>query len=183
AGADQLAAPDPARPPPPTDRWLGEGGAYVGFVDPHDEALGVGLRMEPLGDDSLVVVGQAGGILAGRKAVAYGEVAEHPLVGLDPDSSLRRWIEMRLGPRAPVARYRTTVAHINVLIALAAAGIGLAVVPRRALDPDQPLDVCELRDPWARRRHLRAAGRPPPPPAPAPHPQPRRRAPPPHGDG
>ncbi|MFE3598831.1 LysR family transcriptional regulator [Streptomyces sp. NPDC059142] len=168
---------------PRTVRMLADGEADLGIVVDDDEALGVGLRMEPLGDDSLVVVGQAGGILAGRKAVAYGEVAEHPLVGLDPDSSLRRWIEMRLGPKAPVARYRTTVAHINVLIALAAAGIGLAVVPRRALDPDQPLDVCELRDPWARRRHLLAWGAKDSAPATAALAEHLHRAAPPDGDG
>ena len=114
--------------------------------------------MEPLGDDSLVVIAQVGGILAGRTSLTYSEVAEHPLVGLHADSSLRRWIEKHLGPHAPVVRYRTTVANLNILVSLAAAGAGLAVVPRRAIDPHQPLDVCELQDPWARRRHLLAWG-------------------------
>ncbi|MGN9843523.1 LysR substrate-binding domain-containing protein [Nonomuraea sp. H19] len=81
-------------------------------------------------------------------------VAEHPLVGLDADSSLRRWIEKHLGDHAPVVRHRTTVADLNVLVSLAAAGVGLAVVPGRAIDPRQPVDVCELREPWARRHHL-----------------------------
>ncbi|MFD7815423.1 LysR substrate-binding domain-containing protein [Streptomyces sp. NPDC059785] len=97
-------------------------------------------------------------ILAGRTAPAYSEVAEHPLVGLDADSSLRRWIEKHLEPHAPVVRYRTTVADLGVLITLAAAGAGLAVVPRHAVPPHQPLDVCELQDTWARRHHLLAWG-------------------------
>ncbi|WP_258382813.1 LysR substrate-binding domain-containing protein [Streptomyces sp. NTH33] len=79
-------------------------------------------------------------------------------MGLDAGSSLRRWIEKHLGPHAPAARYRTTVADLGVLVALAAAGVGLAVVPRRAIDPHQPLAVCELQDPWARRHHLLAWG-------------------------
>lgn len=140
---------------PQTVRMLVDGEADLGVVV-DDETRGCGLDMEPLGDDSLVVVGQAGGILAGRTALAYSEVAEHPLVGLDRDSSLRRWIETHLGPHAPFVRYRTTVASLNVLIALAAAGVGLAVVPRRAIDPAQPLDVCGLQDSWARRHHLLA---------------------------
>ncbi|KOG88351.1 LysR family transcriptional regulator, partial [Streptomyces varsoviensis] len=111
---------------------------------------------EPLGDDSLVVIGQAGGILADRAALTYREVAEHPLVGLDADSSLRRWIEKHLGPHAPAVRYRTSVADLNVLVRLVSAGVGLAVVPRRAIDPSRPLDVRELQDPWARRHHLLA---------------------------
>ncbi|KPC58418.1 LysR family transcriptional regulator [Streptomyces chattanoogensis] len=142
---------------PQTVRMLADGEADLGVVL-DDEARGCGLEMEPLGDDSLVVIGQPGGILTGRTAVTYSEVAEHPLVGLDADSSLRRWIEKHLGPHAPAVRYRTSVAGLNVLVALAAAGVGLAVVPRRAIDPSQRLDVCELQDPWARRHHLLAWG-------------------------
>ncbi|TQE38241.1 LysR family transcriptional regulator [Streptomyces ipomoeae] len=142
---------------PQTVRMLADGEADLGVVL-DDEARECGLRMEPLGDDSLVVIGQAGGILTDRTALTYSEVAEHPLVGLDPDSSLRRWIEKYLGAHAPVVRYRTTVANLSVLVALAAAGAGLAVVPRRAIDPHQPLDVCELQETWARRHHLLAWG-------------------------
>ncbi|GAA0696894.1 LysR substrate-binding domain-containing protein [Streptomyces malaysiensis subsp. malaysiensis] len=142
---------------PRTVRMLADGEADLGVVL-DNEARDCGLTMEPLGDDSLVVIGQLGGILAGRTTVAYREVAEHPLVGLDPGSSLRRWIEKNLGPHAPAVRYRTTVAHLNTLVSLAAAGVGLAVVPRRVLAPSQPLDVCELRDPWSHRRHLLAWG-------------------------
>lgn len=143
---------------PRTMRMLAAGEADLGVVV-DDEARGPGPDTEPLGDDSLVVVGQVGGILAGRTALTYSEVAEHPLVGLDAASSLRRWIEKHLGPHAPAARYRTTVADLGTLVALAAAGVGLAVVPRRALDPAEgPFDVCDLNEPWARRHHLLAWG-------------------------
>lgn len=138
---------------PQTVRMLADGDADLGIVL-DVEARNCGLDTEPLGDDPLVVIGQSGGILAGRTAVTYDEVAEHPLVGLDAESSLRRWIEKNVGSHAPVPRYRTTVANLNTLIALAAAGVGLAVVPRRAVDPSQPLEVCDLQDPWSRRQHL-----------------------------
>lgn len=142
---------------PRTVRMLADGEAQLGVVV-DDEARGCGLTMEPLGDDSLVVIGRAGGVLAGRTALSYAEVAEHPLVGLDADSALRRWIEKHAGPHAPVVRYRTSVANLHVLVALVAAGVGLAVVPRRAIDDSRQLDVCELQDPWAQRRHLLAWG-------------------------
>ena len=142
---------------PQTLRRLADGDADLGVVL-DDEARDCGLRMESLGDDSLVVIGQTGGALTGRTALTYSEAAEHPLVGLDDNSSLRRWIEKHLGPHAPVVRHRTTVADLGVLVALAAAGAGLAVVPRRAIDPRLSLDVCELQDPWARRHHLLAWG-------------------------
>ena len=142
---------------PNTLRLLAEGAADLGVVIDH-EAGGGDVRTEPLGDDSLVVIGQAGGILAGRTSLAYREAAEHPLVGLDADSSLRRWIDANIGPRAPAARFRTTVADINVLVALVAAGVGLAIAPRRAVEGDPRLDVCALEDPWSRRNHLLAWG-------------------------
>jgi DNA-binding transcriptional LysR family regulator len=141
---------------PHTVRILAAGEADLGIVI--DDGTGAWSpeteppRIEPLGDDSLVVIGQAGGVLAGRGALSYHEVAEHPLVGLDVDSPLQRSIESNLGPRAPVARYRTRVGNFSTLVALAAAGVGLAVVPRRAFDPGAPLDVSELLEPWARRR-------------------------------
>ncbi|MEU7040762.1 LysR family transcriptional regulator [Streptomyces varsoviensis] len=152
---------------PQTVRTLADGEADLGVVL-DDEVRDCGLTMEPLGDDSLVVIGQAGGILADRAALTYREVAEHPLVGLDADSSLRRWIEKHLGPHAPAVRYRTSVTDLNVLVRLVSAGVGLAVVPRRAVDPSRPLDVRELQDPWARRHHLLAwavKDGPPSPPA------------------
>lgn len=142
---------------PLTVRRLAAGEADLGVIlndGAHDDEL----RTESLGDDSLVVIGQRGGTLSGRTAVSYEEVAEHPLVGLNAESSLRLWIEARLGEHAPAVRYRTTVAGPGVVVELAAAGVGLAIVPRRTFDPDQPLDVCELLEPWASREHLLAWG-------------------------
>lgn len=142
---------------PQTLQMLADGAADLGVVIDNEAADG-DVETELLGDDSIVVIGQAGGILAGRTSLAYREVAEHPLVGLDAESSLRRWIERSLGPHAPAVRYRTTVADINVLVALAAAGVGLAIAPRRAVEDDRRLDVCALQDPWSRRHHLLAWG-------------------------
>ncbi|MEV4263214.1 LysR family transcriptional regulator [Kribbella sp. NPDC049584] len=112
------------------------------------------LRTEPLADDSLVVIGQAGGTLAGRTSIAYAEVAEHPLVGLDRNSPLTQWMDERLGPHAPAPRYRTVVPTLHMLITLATAGAGLAIVPRRAVDAIAALDICPLQDAWSTRAHL-----------------------------
>ena len=134
---------------------LADGRADLGVVI-EDETRDSGLEAAPLGDDSLVVIGQPGGILAGRTAMSYAEVAEHPMVGLDADSPLQRWIDANLGPHAPRGRFRTRVGHLGSVVALAAAGVGLAVVPRGAAEPDPagpaPVRLCALREPWARRQ-------------------------------
>ncbi|MEV6260000.1 LysR family transcriptional regulator [Streptomyces sp. NPDC051784] len=142
---------------PDTVRALLDGEADWGVVV-EDEALGHGLVTELLTDDSLVVIGHSGGVLAGRTALSYSEVAEHPLVGLTAGASLRRWIEKHAAPQAPLVRYRTTVGDLSVVCALAAAGVGLALVPRHAVDASLALAVCALEDPWARRRQLLARG-------------------------
>ncbi|MCW0216531.1 MAG: LysR family transcriptional regulator [Pseudonocardia sp.] len=139
------------RQSPDTVAALLAGEADLGVVL-EDLLPGSGLDAEPLGDDSLVVVGERGGILAGRTGVTYREAAEHPLVGLTAESPLQRSIEGHLGPNAPVARHRTLVGDLGTLVVLASAGVGLAVVPRHVVPGDGTLEVCELEEPWSRRR-------------------------------
>jgi DNA-binding transcriptional LysR family regulator len=142
---------------PQSLRMLAEGNADLGVVvaeGPTD------LHTEFLTDDSLVLIGPADGILQDRTAMTYAEAAEHPMVGLHPSTPLRRWIDKALGPHAPVPRYRTLAPNLHTVIALAAAGAGLAVVPRRTVDPvalsaeGSGLVLRPLRDPWATRHQL-----------------------------
>jgi DNA-binding transcriptional LysR family regulator len=88
---------------------------------------------------------------AGRDAMTFPEVAEHPLVGLEPDAPLARTFEANLGEHAPVARYRGRAVDLGTVVDLAEAGVGLAVVPRHVVDPARALAVCELAEPFARR--------------------------------
>lgn len=146
---------------PQSLRMLAEGNADLGVVV--DERP-TDLYTEFLADDSLVVIGPADGILQDRTAMTYAEAAEHPMVGLHPTTALRRWIDKALGPHAPVPRYRTLAPNLHTVIALAAAGAGLAIVPRRTVDPTPAsstgdhaavaLVVRPLRDAWATRHHL-----------------------------
>lgn len=129
---------------PRTVRRLADGDADLGVVI-DDEAGDSGLRMEPLGDDSLVVIGQPGGVLGGRTSLTYSEVAEHPLVGLDAGSSLRRWIEKRLGPNAPVVRHRTTVADLSVLVSSPPRAPGSPSCRGARSTPDTPSTYASCR--------------------------------------
>lgn len=145
-----------------TVRMLADGEADLGVVV-------VDAREDPpraedrLTDDSLVVVGPAGGAPAGRAAMAFAEVAEHPLVGLEPDAPLTLTLAANLGEHAPVPRYRGRAVDLGTVVDLAAAGVGLAVVPRHVVDPARGLAVCELAEPFARRTLvLRRGARPAP---------------------
>ncbi|MEJ2869369.1 LysR family transcriptional regulator [Actinomycetospora sp. OC33-EN08] len=111
-----------------------------GPVDPEDS----------LGDDSLVVVGAPGSGLDGG-LVAFADVAEHPMVGLPEESPLQLTLEANLSERAPQVRYRARAVGLTAVVALAAAGVGLAIVPRHVVDPALGLVVSDLAEPWAHR--------------------------------
>jgi DNA-binding transcriptional LysR family regulator len=133
-----------------TVRLLADGEADLGVlvVDAREDPPAPADR---LADDSLVVVGAAGGVPADRTAMTWREVAEHPLVGLEPGAPLAVTLEDNLGEHAPVARYRGRAVDLRTVVDLAAAGVGLAVVPRHVVDPARGLAVCALDEPFARR--------------------------------
>ncbi|ANY08639.1 LysR family transcriptional regulator [Pseudonocardia sp. HH130630-07] len=136
-----------------TARLLVDGAADLGVVL-DDVAAASGLAAESLCDDSLVVIGPPGGVLDGRDQLAYAEAAEHPMVGLTPASPFQVALTGHAGPSAPVPRYRTRVADFATVVALAGAGAGIAIVPRRAAAGpvrSGALAACELAEPWARR--------------------------------
>ncbi|MEJ2890470.1 LysR family transcriptional regulator [Actinomycetospora aeridis] len=145
-----------------TVRMLADGEADLGVVvvDARDDPP----RPEDrLTDDSLVVVGPPGGAPGGRAAMTFAEAAEHPLVGLEPDAPLAQTLEANLGEHAPVPRHRGRAVDLGTVVDLAAAGVGLAVVPRHVVDPARGLAVCELAEPFARRTLvLRRGARPAP---------------------
>lgn len=117
-----------------------------------------------LADDPLVVIGAAGGVLVGRDALTWSDVVEHPMVGLRADAPLQEMISGRIGPHAPVPRYRTRADGLGTVVALAAAGVGIAVVPRRAVSPGAVLEVRALAEPWAVRELVLCRGAGPAPP-------------------
>ncbi|MHC1560215.1 LysR family transcriptional regulator [Actinomycetospora sp. C-140] len=143
-------------------RLLADGDADLGVVIAdarHDPPA----PEDRLADDSLVVVGPPGGVASARDAMTFREVAEHPLVGLEPDAPLARTLEANLGDGAPVARYRGRAVDLGTVVDLVAAGVGLAVVPRHTVDPARGLAVCDLAEPFARRTLvLRRGARPGP---------------------
>ncbi|MCM3848784.1 LysR family transcriptional regulator [Pseudonocardia sp. DR1-2] len=136
-----------------TARTLADGGADLGIVLDH-VAAGQGLRAEPLCDDSLVVVGAGHGVLDGRDTIAFAEAAEHPMVGLAASSPLQLSLDAQAADAGLAPRYRTRAADLGTVVALAEAGAGIAVVPRRAAAvPARAgrLQVVALGEPWARR--------------------------------
>jgi DNA-binding transcriptional LysR family regulator len=109
-------------------------------------------RTERLGREEIVVVASPGHRFAGLDAVPLAELATEPLVHYDPGNGFGVWVDQfaaQCGVVLPRPALRTgsprTAAH------LAAAGMGVAIVPFSALTPlpaatIRSLDPPELRD-------------------------------------
>jgi DNA-binding transcriptional LysR family regulator len=107
---------------------------------------------EVLGREEIVVVASPQHRFAGLDAVPLAEVATEPLVHLDPGNGFGVWVDQFAAARGvvlPQPALRT--GSPRTAAQLAAAGMGVTIVPFSALTPRpggtiRPLDPLELRD-------------------------------------
>jgi DNA-binding transcriptional LysR family regulator len=107
---------------------------------------------EVLGREEIVVVASAGHRFAGLEAVPLAELAAEPLVHYDPGHGFGAWADRFAAQRGvvlPPPALRT--GSPRTAAQLAAAGLGVAIVPFSALTPRpggtvRSLDPPELRD-------------------------------------
>lgn len=99
------------------------------------------LRFEALMRERYVLAMQRGHRWAGRKDVAWAELAGQRLVSVSRDSSNRLLLDQATAdlPQQPVAWYECN--HVAGALALVEAGLGLAVLPQLALPAEHP-QVC-----------------------------------------
>ncbi|WP_026436328.1 LysR family transcriptional regulator [Acidovorax sp. JHL-9] len=99
------------------------------------------LRFEALMRERYVLAMQRGHRWAGRKEVAWAELAGQRLVSVSRDSSNRLLLDQATAdlPQQPVAWYECN--HVAGALALVEAGLGLAVLPQLALPSEHP-QVC-----------------------------------------
>jgi DNA-binding transcriptional LysR family regulator len=109
-------------------------------------------HIEVLGREEVVVVASAEHRLAGLAAVPLAELSAEPLVHYNPDNGFARWIDQFAAQRGvvlPQPALRT--GFPRTAAQLAAAGMGVTIVPFSALTPlpgatIRSLDPPELRD-------------------------------------
>jgi len=109
-----------------------------------------GLDVVPFREDRLVLVLPAGDPLRAREAVRLGEVADRAFVALPASSVLQAHVEARareLGLGLPV---RVRAPGFEAACRMAAAGVGLAIVPQAAARRCG-VDSVPLDHPWAKR--------------------------------
>jgi DNA-binding transcriptional LysR family regulator len=102
-----------------------------------DTALAVpgGLARQDLLQDPLDVALPAGHPLAGRDSVAIAELAGEDWIGWSPGQICHDWLVRTLRAHGTQPRVRHTASEHSTQLALVAAGLGAAVIPRLGREP------------------------------------------------
>ena len=128
-------------------------------------ALDRDLEVEPLLEDRMVAVMPRGHPLAKSKALALRDLARHPLVLTDRQSSVRAIVDAAMGDERRAPDFEVT--YMSTAVGLVQAGLGIAVLPATALELElmRGIESRPLRDRGLTRRVVvaRKAGRSLPP--------------------
>ena len=101
---------------------------YIGMQD-------ADVEFTPLLKEAYVLACPAGHPLAGRKSVAWAELAQYPLARVSPASRNRVLIDQALAKLPALPRPVCEVRHVSTLLGLVEIGLAVAVVPQLTLPP------------------------------------------------
>ena len=112
------------------------------------------LQTFPFRHDRFVVVVAANHPLGRSKRIAFAEVLDHDLVGLDRSSALTRFLAGKAAPIGKPMRLRVQLRSFDAVCRLVESGIGLGIVPEttaRRAARGLGIAVVPLQDAWAAR--------------------------------
>lgn len=120
------------------------------------------LSPQVFAQDELVLVLPRGHALAKhRKPIAFDTVLDQDLIGMNPGAALLQSLQSAAEQRGLPLRLRMQVRSFDAVCHLVAAGLGISVLPRAAVEPlaqAMGLTCRPMSDAWARRRLLIAVG-------------------------
>ena len=133
---------------------LRRGVADVGIVADYVDTSG--LHAQPWLEDRLVALLPETWRRGRRRSIAFGELLEHPFVGLARDSGLSRFLAAQASRSGRVPRHRVCLASFDAIAQVVAAGVGPAVMPASAAarHGGSGAHIVALSDAWARRKLL-----------------------------
>lgn len=133
-------------------RLIAEGAGDVGIVA---GTVDVGaLQTYPFRSDRFVVVAARDHPMAARTRMAFSEVLDFDIVGLERSSSLQRFLTAKAAREGRPLRARIQLRSFDAVCRLVAAGVGVGVVPQttaRRAAQTMALSVIDLADDWALR--------------------------------
>lgn len=113
---------------------------YVFGTPPHDRDV----VRQAIAPDPLVVVARAGHALAASRAIPLARLAAEPFVLREAGSGTRRAVEDALASLGVAPRVRLEANDDDAVARATAAGIGVAVLPRRVLAGPDGASLIEL---------------------------------------
>ena len=114
-----------------------------------------GLTMTPFRSDELVVVLKPDHPLAKARTLSYSDIAHLPHIGLHANSALHNLLNRAAAEAGKPLTFRIRVTSFDAACAMAAAGLGISIIPKAAAAPytTQPrVAAIPLTDPWATRQ-------------------------------
>jgi len=132
-----------------------EGRADLGIFAERTPTLG--LHTLPYRSDRLVLVVPPAHPLARRRRIAFAEALDYDFVSLAGGTSLARRLALECSHAGKPLRIRIHVRSFDAMCQMVAAGLGIAVLPDRAVQAllkALGLRRIELGDPWAHRELL-----------------------------
>lgn len=112
------------------------------------------LQFEPYGVDQLCIIVSSRHKLRTRRA-AFFDLLDHDFVGLDDTAMTTRLMKETAEGRGKLLRLRMQVQSFEAVCRLVAAGQGIGMLPRGAVDAfrqSMNLRIIELSDAWANRQ-------------------------------
>ncbi|MEJ8853010.1 LysR family transcriptional regulator [Variovorax robiniae] len=132
-----------------------DGRADVGIFA--DRTPAFGLHQMSYREDRLVLVVPQGHPLARRRTVRFEEVIDYDFVSLPKSTSLAKRLQAETKALGRSLKMRLQVRSFDAMCQMVAAGLGVAVLPRDAIQPhlrSMNLRQIALQDAWASRRLL-----------------------------
>ncbi|OHB30836.1 MAG: LysR family transcriptional regulator [Phenylobacterium sp. RIFCSPHIGHO2_01_FULL_69_31] len=127
---------------------VGDVGIVAGTVD-----VGA-LQTYPFRSDRFVVVAATGHPLAARGSVAFAEVLDYDVVGLERSSSLQRFLTAKAAREGRPLRARIQLRSFDAVCRMVESGVGIGVVPQTTAARaarTMSLATIDLTDDWALR--------------------------------
>lgn len=112
-------------------------------------------------DELVLVLPHTHPLARARKPLAFEAALDQDLIGMNPGAALLQSLQSAAEQRGVPLRLRMQVRSFDAVCHLVAAGLGISVLPRAAVEPlaqAMGLTCRTLTNDWARRRLLLAAG-------------------------
>lgn len=116
-----------------------------------------GLQAQPYRQDRLAIAAHRDHPLADKKSIDFAQTLAYDHVGLPPHSSVHTMLRRAAANLGKTISYRAIVSNFDATFRVAAAGLGISVVPVEVAQPYRRtlgLRVIPLSDPWAYRRFV-----------------------------